>query len=98
MFLDNFNLWKSRNKVFAILEFQQVVIGLKREHEDNITRLIRGREVQMFKLRGEHAHILHEYEKRISELEETIKKLKQELEKQKTLADIQVRLKVCKNN
>lgn len=74
------------------LEFQQVVIGLKKEHKENLTRLTRGQEVKLFKLRGEHAHILHEYEKRICELEDMVARLQQELEKQKTLADIQVRL------
>ncbi|EEB20117.1 formin 1,2/cappuccino, putative [Pediculus humanus corporis] len=70
-------------------EFQQVVIGLKKEHKENITRLTRGQEVKLFKMRGEHAHTLHEYEKKILELEETVERLTQELEKQKTLADIQ---------
>ncbi|KAK6642133.1 hypothetical protein RUM44_013856 [Polyplax serrata] len=70
-------------------EFQQVVIGLKKEHKENLTRLTRGQEVKLFKLRGEHAHILHEYEKRICELEDMVARLQQELEKQKTLADIQ---------
>lgn len=63
---------------------------MKKEHKENITRLTRGQEVKLFKMRGEHAHTLHEYEKKILELEETVERLTQELEKQKTLADIQV--------
>lgn len=65
-------------------------MGLKREHKDNITRLTRGQEVKLFTLRGEHAHTLHSFEERIMELEDIVIKLTQELERQKTLADIQV--------
>lgn len=65
-------------------------MGLKREHKENLTRLTRGQEVKLFTLRGEHAHALHEYEERIVELEETVRRLTQELERLKTISDIEV--------
>ncbi|XP_068085299.1 protein cappuccino isoform X2 [Anabrus simplex] len=70
-------------------EFQQVVMGLKREHRDNLNRLARQQEVSLFTVRGEQAQKLCESEERIAQLEETIENLKQEIERNKTLQDIQ---------
>ncbi|XP_069704100.1 formin-2 isoform X2 [Periplaneta americana] len=70
-------------------EFQQVVMGLKREHRDNLNRLSRDQEISLFNVRGEHAQKLSEAEEKIAQLEETVAKLQQELERYKTLSDIQ---------
>jgi hypothetical protein len=74
-------------------EFQQVVMGLKREHRDNLNRLSRDQEVALFSVRGEHAQRLSEADERIMQLEDTVAKLRQELDRYKTLSDIQVRQK-----
>ncbi|KAJ9582146.1 hypothetical protein L9F63_003488, partial [Diploptera punctata] len=70
-------------------EFQQVVMGLKREHRENLNRLSKDQEVALFNVRGEHAQRLSEADERIAQMEETIAKLTQELERYKTLSDIQ---------
>ncbi|PSN51207.1 hypothetical protein C0J52_13663 [Blattella germanica] len=70
-------------------EFQQVVMGLKREHRENLNRLSKDQEVSLFHVRGEHAQRLSEADEKIAQLEETIAKLTQELERYKTLSDIQ---------
>ncbi|XP_071455083.1 protein cappuccino-like [Hetaerina americana] len=70
-------------------EFQQVVMGLKREHQDNLSRMSKTQEVALFSLRGEQAEKLCEYEERIAQLEDTVIKLQQELEKCQTLASIE---------
>lgn len=72
-------------------EFQQVVMGLKREHRDNLNRLSRDQEVSLFNVRGEHAQRLDDADEKIARLEDTVVKLQQELDRYKTLSDIQVR-------
>ena len=74
-------------------EFQQVVMGLKREHRENLNRLSRDQEVALLNVRGEHAQRLNEADERTMQLEETVAKLRQELDRYKTLSDIQVRQK-----
>lgn len=71
-------------------EFQQVVMGLKREHRDNLTRLTKSQELALFSLRGEQAERLTEAEEKCVRLEAQVKALQQEVERYKTLADIQV--------
>lgn len=75
-------IWSSFN---AFSEFQQVVMGLKREHKESLDRVERDQEVNLFNLRGEQAEKLCQYEQKIRELEV-------ELEKLKTVSAIQVRL------
>ncbi|XP_021933478.1 formin-2 isoform X2 [Zootermopsis nevadensis] len=70
-------------------EFQQVVMGLKREHRDNLNRLSRDQEVSLFNVRGEHAQRLDDADEKIARLEDTVVKLQQELDRYKTLSDIQ---------
>lgn len=72
-------------------EFQQVVMGLKREHRDNLNRLSRDQEVSLFNVRGEHAQRLDDADEKIARLEDTVVKLQQDLDRYKTLSDIQVR-------
>ena len=74
-------------------EFQQVVMGLKREHRESLNRVSRDQEVALFNVRGEHAQWLSEADEKIMQLEERVAKLQQELERYKTLSDIQVRQK-----
>ncbi|KAK7066966.1 Fmn2p [Halocaridina rubra] len=57
-------------------EFQQVVMGLKREHKESLDRVERDQEVSLFNLRGEQAEKLCQYEQRIRELETELEKLK----------------------
>ncbi|XP_047493534.1 uncharacterized protein LOC125042112 [Penaeus chinensis] len=57
-------------------EFQQVVMGLKREHKDSLDRVERDQEVNLFNLRGEQAEKLCQYEQKIRELEVELEKLK----------------------
>ncbi|KAK8381898.1 hypothetical protein O3P69_015123 [Scylla paramamosain] len=57
-------------------EFQQVVMGLKREHKESLDRIQQGQEVSLFNLRGEQAEKLCQYEKRIRELEMEVEKLR----------------------
>jgi hypothetical protein len=45
-------------------------------------------------VRGEHAQRLIEADEKIIQLQKTLAKLQQELDRYKTLSDIQVRLKV----
>lgn len=71
-------------------EFQQVVMGLKREHRDNLNRLTKSQELALFSLRGEQAERFTEAEERCVRLEAQVKALQQEVERYKTLADIQV--------
>jgi len=66
-------------------------MGLKREHKENLVKLNREKEVNMFKLRGEHAAIIQHQQALIIELNAEIESLKQEIERSKTIADIQVR-------
>ena len=66
-------------------------MGLKREHRDNLNKFSKEQEVALFNVRGEHAQRLLEANDRIAQLEETVAKLTQELERYKTLSDIQVR-------
>jgi len=68
-------------------------MGLKREHRDNLNRLSREQEVALFNVRGEHAQRLNEADEKIMQLEERVAKLQRELERYKTLSDIQVRQK-----
>lgn len=68
-------------------------MGLKREHRENLNRLSRDQEFALFNVRGEHAHRLSEADEKIMQLEERVAKLQQELERYKTLSDIQVRQK-----
>lgn len=68
-------------------------MGLKREHRENLNRLSREQEVALFNVRGEHAQRLSEADEKIMLLEERVAKLQQELERYKTLSDIQVRQK-----
>lgn len=77
--------------IISSSEFQQVVMGLKREHRENLNRLSRDQEVALFNVRGEHAQRLSEADEKIMQLEERVAKLQQELERYKTLSDIQVR-------
>lgn len=65
-------------------------MGLKREHRENLNRLTRSQEVALFNVRGEHAHRICESEERISHLETEIINLRQQLETNRTIADIQV--------
>ena len=60
----------------AFSEFQQVVMGLKREHKDSLDRIQQGQEVSLFNLRGEQAEKLCQYENRIRELEMEVEKLR----------------------
>jgi hypothetical protein len=69
-------------------------MGLKREHRENLNRLSRDQEVALFNVRGEHAQRLSETDEKLVQLEETVVKLQQELDRYKTLSDIQVRQKV----
>jgi len=73
------------------IEFQQVVMGLKREHKDSLERLSRSQELSTFNLRGEHAEKLTEAEEKVQRLEKQVLELQQEVERQKTLAGIQVK-------
>ncbi|KAK8731548.1 hypothetical protein OTU49_007365 [Cherax quadricarinatus] len=57
-------------------EFQQVVMGLKREHKESLERIESDQEVSLFKLRGEQAEKLCQYERKIRELELELEKLK----------------------
>jgi len=68
-------------------------MGLKREHRENLDRLSRDQEVALFNVRGEHAQRLSETDEKIMQLEERVAKLQRELERYKTLSDIQVRQK-----
>lgn len=68
-------------------------MGLKREHRENLNRLSRDQEFALFNVRGEHAQRLSEADEKIMQLEERVAKLQQELERYKTLSDIQVRQK-----
>jgi hypothetical protein len=68
-------------------------MGLKREHRENLNRLSRDQEVALFSVRGEHAQRLSEADERIMQLDDTVAKLQQELDRYKTLSDIQVRQK-----
>nr|CAD7594706.1 unnamed protein product [Timema genevievae] len=70
-------------------EFQQVVMGLKREHRDNLNRLSRSQEVALFSVRGEVAQRLSEADDKVARLELELEKVCQELERYKTLSDIQ---------
>lgn len=70
-------------------EFQQVVMGLKREHKDTLEKVQQDQEVSIFNLRGEQAEKLCQYERRIRELEV-------ELEKLKTVSAIQVSASLCR--
>ncbi|KAJ4440368.1 hypothetical protein ANN_08508 [Periplaneta americana] len=89
--LENAGFALNENSEFSdcVSEFQQVVMGLKREHRDNLNRLSRDQEISLFNVRGEHAQKLSEAEEKIAQLEETVAKLQQELERYKTLSDIQ---------
>jgi hypothetical protein len=90
-------VWEASFQVTGVIcfsEFQQVVMGLKREHRENIGRLSREQEVALFTVRGEHAQRLIEADEKSMQLQETVAKLQQELDRYKTLSDIQVRLKV----
>lgn len=90
-------MWETLCQVTGVIcssEFQQVVMGLKREHRENIGRLSRDQEVALFNVRGEHAQRLIEADEKIILLQETVAKLQQQLDGYKTLSDIQVRLKV----
>ena len=68
-------------------------MGLKREHRESLNRVSRDQEVALFNVRGEHAQRLSEADEKIMQLEERVAKLQQELERYKTLSDIQVRQK-----
>jgi hypothetical protein len=68
-------------------------MGLKREHRENLNRLSRDQEVALFNVRGEHAQRLSEADEKMMQLEQRVAKLQQELERYKTLSDIQVRQK-----
>ncbi|XP_050687757.1 uncharacterized protein LOC126981101 isoform X3 [Eriocheir sinensis] len=57
-------------------EFQQVVMGLKREHKESLEKVQQGQEVSLFNLRGEQAEKLCQYETRIRELEMEVEKLR----------------------
>jgi hypothetical protein len=70
------------------------MMGLKREHQENIGRLSREQEVAFFNVRGEHAQRLIEADEKSMQLQETVARLQHELDRYKTLSDIQVRLKV----
>ncbi|XP_063240371.1 protein cappuccino isoform X2 [Bacillus rossius redtenbacheri] len=70
-------------------EFQQVVMGMKREHKENLKRLSNSQEVSLFSLRGEIAQRLDEKDDRIAQLELELEKLMRELDRYKTLADIE---------
>lgn len=76
--------------VICSSEFQQVVMGLKREHRENLNRFSRDQEVALFNMRGEHAQRLSETDEKMVQLEETVLTLQQELDRYKTLSDIQV--------
>jgi predicted translin family RNA/ssDNA-binding protein len=65
-------------------------MGLKREHRENIGRLSRDQEIALFNVRGEHAQRLIEADEKIMQLHETVSRLQQELDRYKTLSDIQV--------
>ncbi|XP_047002807.1 formin-2-like [Schistocerca americana] len=68
-------------------EYQLMIIGMKREHHEAVNRLIRNQEVALFNLRGKHAQKVFELEQRISELEELIDSMRQQMETNKTIAD-----------
>jgi len=88
--------WQLLCQVIGIIyssEFQQVVMGLKREHRENLNRLSRDQEVALFNVRGEHAQWLAEADEKNMQLEKRLARLQQELERYKTLSDIQVRQK-----
>nr|CAD7443631.1 unnamed protein product [Timema bartmani] len=84
---------KSTDGSCSSTEFQQVVMGLKREHRDNLNRLSRSQEVALFSVRGEVAQRLSEADDKVARLELELEKVCQELERYKTLSDIQVRLR-----
>jgi hypothetical protein len=65
-------------------------MGLKREHRENLNRFSRDQEVALFNMRGEHAQRLSETDEKMVQLEETVLTLQQELDRYKTLSDIQV--------
>ena len=60
-------------------EFQQVVMGMKREHRESLEKIERGHEVSLFNMRGETASKLCQYEDKIRQLEEQVEKLQKEL-------------------
>lgn len=53
----------------VVSEFQQVVIGMKREHKENLNRLTQNQEVSLFNFRGEVAQKLNEKDEKILQLE-----------------------------
>ncbi|XP_035706771.1 protein cappuccino isoform X3 [Folsomia candida] len=63
-------------------EFQSALSGLKREHKEVLEKKENAHEINLFSVRGETAQLLEKYAKRIEELE-------QEVDKLKTLQDIQ---------
>lgn len=65
-------------------------MGLKREHKDSLERLSRSQELSTFNLRGEYGEKLAETEEKVHRLEKQVQSLQQEVERYKTLADIQV--------
>lgn len=78
-YCSTFNLpgtpWADGNTL-VIAEFQQVVMGLKREHKESLEKVQQGQEVSLFNLRGEQAEKLCQYETRIRELEMEVEKLR----------------------
>lgn len=66
-------------------------MGLKREHRESLNSLAGKQELSLFTLRGEYAAKLTEYENKISTLEAQVVKYQQEIERNKTIASIQVK-------
>lgn len=66
-------------------------MGLKREHRESLNSLAGKQELSLFTLRGEYAAKLTEYESKIAALEAQIVQYQQEIERNKTIASIQVK-------
>jgi hypothetical protein len=64
-------------------------MGLKREHRELLDKKENEHEVSIFSVRGETAQLLEKYARRIEELE-------QEVDRLKTIQDIQVSSEECR--
>merc|ERR1719348_532261 len=57
-------------------EFQQALMGLKREHKENIEKMRKDQDEALFKVRGEQAESMVYYVDKIQELENELGRLR----------------------